>query len=109
MVNDCTTFFFKLRKKRKEKKKKENKTLLASLSLSLFWFFETGFLCVALTVLELTLYTRLASNSEIHHCPAYFVALFCDRLSAPILLVIIAEGAGVKQKFWRQQCSKQMA
>jgi hypothetical protein len=27
--------------------------------------FETGFLCVALAVLELTLYTRLASNSEI--------------------------------------------
>jgi hypothetical protein len=31
-----------------------------------FWFFETGFLCVALAVLELTLLTRLASNSEIH-------------------------------------------
>ena len=30
-----------------------------------FFFFETGFLCVALAVLELTLYTRLASNSEI--------------------------------------------
>jgi hypothetical protein len=30
-----------------------------------FWFFETGFLCVALAVLELTLWTRLASNSEI--------------------------------------------
>jgi hypothetical protein len=27
--------------------------------------FETGFLCVALAVLELTLETRLASNSEI--------------------------------------------
>ena len=27
--------------------------------------FETGFLCVVLAVLELTLYTRLASNSEI--------------------------------------------
>jgi hypothetical protein len=27
-------------------------------------FFETGFLCVALAVLELTLETRLASNSE---------------------------------------------
>jgi hypothetical protein len=25
-----------------------------------FWFFETGFLCVALAVLELTLSTRLA-------------------------------------------------
>jgi hypothetical protein len=31
-----------------------------------FWFLETGFLCVALAVLELTLETRLASNSEIH-------------------------------------------
>jgi hypothetical protein len=29
------------------------------------FFFETGFLCVALAVLELTLWTRLASNSEI--------------------------------------------
>jgi hypothetical protein len=28
-------------------------------------FFETGFLCIALAVLELTLWTRLASNSEI--------------------------------------------
>jgi hypothetical protein len=31
-----------------------------------FGFFETGFLCVALAVLELTLQTRLALNSEIH-------------------------------------------
>jgi hypothetical protein len=31
----------------------------------IYWFFETGFLCVALAVLELTLLTRLASNSEI--------------------------------------------
>jgi hypothetical protein len=30
-----------------------------------FGFFETGFLCVALAFLELTLYTRPASNSEI--------------------------------------------
>jgi hypothetical protein len=30
-----------------------------------FGFFETGFLCIALAVLELTLKTRLASNSEI--------------------------------------------
>ena len=28
-------------------------------------FFETGFLCVALAVMELTLETRLASTSEI--------------------------------------------
>ena len=27
---------------------------------------ETGFLCIALAILELTLKTRLASNSEIH-------------------------------------------
>jgi hypothetical protein len=34
--------------------------------LFLFCFFsETGFLCIALAVLELTLKTRLASNSEI--------------------------------------------
>jgi hypothetical protein len=33
---------------------------------SLFFFPpETGFLCIAQAVLELTLYTRLASNSEI--------------------------------------------
>jgi hypothetical protein len=32
----------------------------------LFLFFETGFLCVTLAVLELTLWTRLAWNSEIH-------------------------------------------
>ena len=32
----------------------------------LVWFFETGFLHVALAVPELTLLTRLASNSEIH-------------------------------------------
>ena len=31
----------------------------------LFWFFKTGFLCIALAVLGLTLYTRLALNSEI--------------------------------------------
>ena len=30
-----------------------------------FIFFETRFLCVALAVLELTLETRLAANSEI--------------------------------------------
>ena len=30
-----------------------------------FCFFETGFLCITLGVLELTLQTRLASNSEI--------------------------------------------
>jgi hypothetical protein len=27
---------------------------------------DTGFLCAALAVLELAMYTRLASNSEIH-------------------------------------------
>jgi hypothetical protein len=37
-------------------------------SFLFFWGggFETRFLCVALAVLELTLQTRLASNSEIH-------------------------------------------
>jgi hypothetical protein len=33
--------------------------------LFVFCFFKTGFLCIALAVLELTLSTRLASNSEI--------------------------------------------
>ena len=32
----------------------------------LFVRFEIGVLCVALTVLELTLYSKLALNSEIH-------------------------------------------
>jgi hypothetical protein len=39
--------------------------LLLLLFCLFFVFFETGFLCVALAVLKLTLYTRLASNSEI--------------------------------------------
>jgi hypothetical protein len=39
--------------------------LLSFIFISLFSFFETGFRCVALAVLELTLYTRLALNSEI--------------------------------------------
>ena len=55
----------------------------------LFVFFKTGFLCVALAVLELTLQTRLSSNSEIHlplpskcwgmhhHCPAGPCFFFC--------------------------------
>ena len=41
-----------------------------------FWFFKTGFLCVALeAVLELTLETRLASNSHRSAClclPSYW-------------------------------------
>lgn len=37
--------------------------------------FETGFLCVALAILELALYSRLTSNSQkvkgvSHNCPA---------------------------------------
>jgi hypothetical protein len=41
--------------------------LLSHLSshIFFFFFFETGFVCAALAVLELTLYTRLVSNSEI--------------------------------------------
>jgi hypothetical protein len=31
-----------------------------------YWFFETGFLCAILAVLELTLWTKLALNSEIY-------------------------------------------
>jgi hypothetical protein len=52
-----------------------------------FCFFETGFLCIILAVLELTLQTRLALDSEIHlplplpagikgvchHCPARWI------------------------------------
>jgi hypothetical protein len=39
---------------------------VGTLSFFFFFFFsKTGFLCVALAVLELTLQTRLASNSEI--------------------------------------------
>lgn len=30
-----------------------------------FWLFETGFLCVGLAILELPLYTRLASSSDL--------------------------------------------
>ena len=36
------------------------------LSYFSFWFLETRFLCVALTLLEFTLPTRLALNSEIY-------------------------------------------
>ena len=38
---------------------------IARVRLSFFGVFKTGFLCVALAVLELTLKTRLALNSEI--------------------------------------------
>jgi hypothetical protein len=38
---------------------------MSILFLFLFLFFETGFLYIALAVLELTLKTRLASNTEI--------------------------------------------
>ena len=51
-----------------------------------FVFFETGFLCVALAVLELTLKTRLASNSDLpdsaeikgvsHRRPAFGVLFY---------------------------------
>jgi hypothetical protein len=39
---------------------------LFCLFVCLFVCFETGFLCVAVSILELTLKTRLASNSENH-------------------------------------------
>jgi hypothetical protein len=39
--------------------------VLGFVCLFLCLFFETGFLCVALAVLELTLQTKLALNSEI--------------------------------------------
>jgi hypothetical protein len=38
--------------------------LIGSFWFGLVWFFETGFLCVALAILEFCLETRLASNSE---------------------------------------------
>ena len=38
------------------------------LFLFIYLFFESGFLCVALAVLELTLQTRLALNSERSSC-----------------------------------------
>ena len=41
-------------------------THLILLSIIPSWFFKTGFLCIALTVLALTLQTRLALNSQIH-------------------------------------------
>lgn len=34
----------------------------------LFWFFKSGFLYVTLAILELTLYVRLASNSQKSSC-----------------------------------------
>ena len=34
----------------------------------IFWLFETGFLCVALAVLELALQTRLSSDSQRSSC-----------------------------------------
>jgi hypothetical protein len=44
----------------------EDNLAIVTFNLSFFFFFfETGFLCIALAVLELTLKTRLASNSEI--------------------------------------------
>ena len=43
---------------------------------------ETGFLCIALAILELTLKTRLASNSEIH---LPLPPKFWDSRCAPLL------------------------
>jgi hypothetical protein len=48
-------------------KARGEKIPLLSFQTSFNFFFETGFLCVPLAVLELTLFeTSLASNSEIH-------------------------------------------
>ena len=70
--------------------------------------FKTEFLCIALTVLELTLYIRLASNSEIclllppkcwdYYCLAYFVFvkiyIAVTRLSGPLCNLSYLEGPG---------------
>jgi hypothetical protein len=48
-----------------EELEKVSKELKRPATLSVEQHYETGFLCVALVVLELTLSTRLASNSEI--------------------------------------------
>ena len=40
-------------------------SFLIFFNLNFFFYFETQFLCVVLAVLELTLQTRLASNSEV--------------------------------------------
>ena len=40
--------------------------LFIPLSFFFVFVFEASFLCIALTLLELVLKTRLASNSEIH-------------------------------------------
>ena len=51
-------------------------------------FFETGFLCVALAVLEFILYTRLASNSEIYLLlPSRILGLQASVTKSPVLLV----------------------
>ena len=46
------------------------------------WGVETGILCIALAILELTLKTRLASNSEIH---LPLPPKFWDSRCAPLL------------------------
>ena len=40
----------------------------SSVFVGLFWFFEIGFLWIALTALELILWTRLALNSQRSAC-----------------------------------------
>jgi hypothetical protein len=45
--------------------KNSKRVPLSHLSSPRFWIFETKLVCVALAVLELTLQTRQASNSEI--------------------------------------------
>jgi hypothetical protein len=54
-----------------------------NLFIYLFWFFETEFFRIALAVLELTLYTRLALNSEIH---LPLPPEFWDQRHAPLCL-----------------------
>jgi hypothetical protein len=54
------------KKKRKERRREKQGRKEEERNLLTFFFFEIVFLCIALAVLELTLWTRLASNSEMH-------------------------------------------
>ena len=45
---------------------KQNSSFVFCFFLISWFFLETGFLCMALAFLDVTLYTRMAWNSEIH-------------------------------------------
>jgi hypothetical protein len=54
------------KKKKKEEEEENLRIFFLFVCFLLLLFFKTGFLCVALVVLELVLLTRLASYSKIH-------------------------------------------